>query len=197
MDGVDPPRGFAFAWFKIGGSDVGIYAVHLKSNLIMKSDKTVEALKNIRKREVAINQVLNHMRDMIAPALPMVKSFVVGGDFNTNLDQPDFAAEKTLATLTAAGFRGSTDGAPLPQRITHPGNGPYPDATFDYLFGWNLVPARTLITPSKASDHYPVTCDFSLGGGYAQVAPAPAPNTTALTPTQPPAPQSGKSFATS
>jgi hypothetical protein len=24
MNGVDPPRGFAFAWFKIGKTDVGI-----------------------------------------------------------------------------------------------------------------------------------------------------------------------------
>ena len=174
MDGVDPPRGFAFAWFKIGGTDVGVYSLHLKSNLIMKSDKTVEAQKNIRKREVAIAQLLNHIRDVIAPKLPMVKSFVVGGDFNTNVDQPDFAQEKTLATLTAAGFRNSMEGAAPAQRITHPGSGPYPDATFDYLFGSNLVPAKPLITASKASDHYPVTCDFSLGGSYAQTTPVPA-----------------------
>ncbi|PYI91551.1 MAG: hypothetical protein DME97_13045 [Verrucomicrobia bacterium] len=173
MDGVDPPRGFAFAWFKIGGTDVGIYSLHLKSNLIMKSDKTVEAHKNIRKREVAIDQLLNHIRDVIAPAMPMVKSFVVGGDFNTNVDQPDFGQETTLTKLTAAGFRNSMEGAAPVQRITHPGSGPYPDATFDYLFGSNLVPAKPLITPSKASDHYPVTCDFSLGGSYVQTTPVP------------------------
>lgn len=168
MDGVDPPRGFAFAWFKIGGTDVGVYSVHLKSNLIMKSDKTVEGAKNIRKREVAIDQLLNHIRDVITPKLSMVKSIVIGGDFNTNLDQPEFAHEKTLPTLTAAGFRNSMEGAAPVQRITHPGSGPYPDATFDYLFGSNLVPAKPLITPSKASDHYPVTCDFSAGGTFAQ-----------------------------
>ena len=119
MEGVDPPRGFAFAWFKIGGTDVGVYSLHLKSNLIMKSDKTVEAHKNIRKREVAIDQLLNHIRDVIAPKLPMVKSFVVGGDFNTNVDQPDFAQEKTLARLTAAGFRNSMEGA-SPGPAHHP-----------------------------------------------------------------------------
>jgi hypothetical protein len=108
---------------------------------------------------------------VIASKMPMVKSFVVGGDFNTNLDQPAFAEEQTLRKLTAAGFRNSMEGAPLLQRITHPGSGPYPDATFDYLFGANLIPARPRITPSKASDHYPVTCDFSLGGAYAQTPP--------------------------
>jgi hypothetical protein len=34
--------------------------------------------------------------------------------------------------------------------------------------------AKPLITASKASDHYPVTCDFSLGGAYAQTTPVPA-----------------------
>jgi endonuclease/exonuclease/phosphatase family metal-dependent hydrolase len=177
MNGVDPPRGFAFAWFKIGGADVGVYSLHLKSNLIMKSDKAAEAHKNIRKREVAVAQLLNHIHDVIASSMPLVKSFVVGGDFNTNLDQPDFSEEKTLSKLTAAGFRNSMEGAPLPQRITHPGKGPYPDATFDYLFGLNLVLAKPQITASKASDHYPVTCDFSLGGAYAQqpqTTPAPS-----------------------
>jgi endonuclease/exonuclease/phosphatase family metal-dependent hydrolase len=178
MEGVDPPRGFAFAWFKIGGVDVGVYALHLKSNLIMKSDKVTEAHKNIRKREVAIDQLLNHIHDVIGVSMPSVKSFVVGGDFNTNLDQADFAQEKTLVKLSGAGFRSAVEGAPLLQRITHPGSGPYPDATFDYLFGANLVPGHTQITPSKASDHYPVTCDFSLGSGsFARTVPPPAVTT--------------------
>jgi endonuclease/exonuclease/phosphatase family metal-dependent hydrolase len=193
MEGVDPPRGFAFAWFKIGGVDIGVYALHLKSNLIMKSDKAAEAQKNIRKREVAIDQLLNHIRDMIGPSLPAVKSFVVGGDFNTNVDQADFQEEKTLTKLTAAGFRNSVEGAPLAQRITHPGSGPYPDATFDYLFGLNLAPAKPLITASKASDHYPVTCDFSPSGTLvnATAAPPTKPVTSAPVETQatPPAPQ--------
>jgi endonuclease/exonuclease/phosphatase family metal-dependent hydrolase len=178
MEGVDPPRGFAFAWFKIGGTDVGVYALHLKSNLIMKSDKTVETQKNIRKREVAIDQLLNHIHDVITPSMPMVKSFVVGGDFNTNLDQAEFTQEKTLVKLTQAGFRNVWEGAPLLQRVTHPGSGPYPDATFDYLFGFNLGLAKPQIVPSKASDHYPVTCDFSLSGSFAQSTPAPVHNAT-------------------
>ena len=191
MDGVDPPRGFVFAWFKIAGQDVGVYSLHLKSNLIMKSDKTVEAAKNIRKREVSIEQLLTHIRDVIATAMPMVKGFVVGGDFNTNPDQPDFAAEKTLTTLTAAGFRNSVEGIPLTQRITHPGSGPYPDATFDYLFASNLIPAKPLITSTKASDHLPVTCDFSKDGTVAETKAAPAASPVAKPPvpvTKPPVP---------
>jgi endonuclease/exonuclease/phosphatase family metal-dependent hydrolase len=191
LDGVDPPRGFAFAWFKIGGSDVGVYSLHLKSNLIMKANRAAENQKNIRKREVAIDQLLNHMRDVIAPAMPLVKSFVVGGDFNTNPDQPDFAEEKTLSKLTAAGFRNAMEGMPLLQRVTHPGSGKYPDATFDYLFGSKIISARSQISPSHASDHYPVTCDFELAATYAQSATSvnaitPPPGATGPSASAPP-----------
>lgn len=179
MGGVDPPRGFAFAWYKINGTDLGVYAVHLKSNLIMHGDHATETQKNIRKREVAIDQLLNHIHGVITPSMPAVKSFVVGGDFNTNLDQAEFAQEKTLVKLTAAGFRNVWEGAPLLQRVTHPGSGPYPDATFDYLFAKNLSLSRAQITQSRASDHLPVTCDFNLGGAIAQ-----NPQMPAITPTQ-------------
>ena len=54
MNGVDPPRGFAFAWFKIGNENIGIYSVHLKSNLITHGDVEAETAKNIQKREVAV-----------------------------------------------------------------------------------------------------------------------------------------------
>jgi endonuclease/exonuclease/phosphatase family metal-dependent hydrolase len=188
MAGVDPPRGLAFAWFRINGIDLGVYALHLKSNLIMKSDKAEETKKNIRKREVAIDQLLNHIHDVITPSMPTVKSFVVGGDFNTNLDQAEFAQEKTLPKLTAAGFRNIWEGAPMFQRVTHPGSGPYPDATFDYLFGLNLTLTQPRIIPSKASDHYPVTCDFSAGGAFVQSTPAPMHNPTPP-PVSAPAPQ--------
>jgi hypothetical protein len=166
----------------------------------MHGDKAAEGKKNILKREVSIEQVLNHIRDVIAKKMPTVKSFVVGGDFNTNLDQPDFAQEKTLTSLTAGGFRSAMEGIPLFDRITHPGKGPYPDATFDYLFASNLVPGKPQITESDASDHLPVTCDFSPGGAQVASTPAPAGNTppaannapttnTAPTPTKPPLPQ--------
>src|SRR5207249_1416074 len=50
MEGIDPPRGFAFAWFKIGNADIGVYSLHLKSNLTTHGDKETETAKNIRKR---------------------------------------------------------------------------------------------------------------------------------------------------
>jgi endonuclease/exonuclease/phosphatase family metal-dependent hydrolase len=84
MNGVDPPRGFAFAWFKIGNENIGVYSVHLKSNLITHDDKKAETAKNIRKREVAVTQLLTHVRDIIETTMLVVKGIVIGGDFNTN-----------------------------------------------------------------------------------------------------------------
>jgi endonuclease/exonuclease/phosphatase family metal-dependent hydrolase len=64
MNGIDPPRGSAFAWFKIGNEDIGVYSVHLKSNLITHGDKEAETAKNIRKREVAIAQEFDHGQEL-------------------------------------------------------------------------------------------------------------------------------------
>jgi endonuclease/exonuclease/phosphatase family metal-dependent hydrolase len=42
MEGIDPPRGFAFAWFKVGNADVGVYSLHLKSNRIEHGNKKLK-----------------------------------------------------------------------------------------------------------------------------------------------------------
>jgi endonuclease/exonuclease/phosphatase family metal-dependent hydrolase len=123
MEGIDPPRGFAFASFKVRDAEIGVYCVHLKNNLVMRGDKTAEAAKNMRKREVAADQLLAHMHDMIAKAMPSVKAFIVGGDFNANKDQEMFAAESSLAKLDTGGFRScfggllKPNGTPIPANI--------------------------------------------------------------------------------
>ena len=50
MNGVDPPRGFAFAWFKIGNENIGVYSVHLKSNLItaIRRPRPQRTLQNVK-----------------------------------------------------------------------------------------------------------------------------------------------------
>ena len=164
MNGVDPPRGFAFAWFKIGGQDIGVYSVHLKSNLITHGNREAETPKNMQKREVAIDQLMVHVRDMIGAKIPTINRLIIGGDFNTNQDQGMFAAEKTLSILTNAGFQNVFRGLPLTERITHPANHGYPDATFDYLFGKNFKIGKAFARPTDISDHWPVTCDFGIDG---------------------------------
>ena len=162
MNGVDPPRGSAFAWFKIGSEEIGVYSVHLKSNLITHGDREAETAKNIRKREIAITQLLTHVHDVIGTTMPSVKGIVIGGDFNTNHDQAMFAAERTLDSLATAGYQNGFEGLALSERVTHPGTHGFPDATFDYVFANGLTEMRPSITRSNASDHWPVTRDFRL-----------------------------------
>jgi endonuclease/exonuclease/phosphatase family metal-dependent hydrolase len=161
-EGIDPPRGFAFAWFKIGNANIGVYSLHLKSNRIMFGNKEIETTKNIRKREVSIQQLLAHIHDVIRTVIPSIKGLIIGGDFNTNHDQAMFAAERTLDSLTAAAYRSAFEGVPLTQRITHPGSHGFPDATFDYLFGKNVRLGKPIITQTNVSDHLPVTCDVVI-----------------------------------
>jgi Exonuclease III len=162
VEGIDPPRGFAFAWFKIQDADIGVYSLHLKSNLIIRRNKEAEAAKNIRKREVAIDQLMAHVRDMIGAKIPTINRLIVGGDFNTNQDQSMFALEKTLKLLGNVGFQDSFAGVPLSQRVTHPANHGYPDATFDYFFEKNFETGKAFSTRTEVSDHWPVTCDFQI-----------------------------------
>ena len=162
VEGIDPPRGFAFAWFKIGNADIGVYSLHLKSNLVTHGNPEIETAQNIRKREVAIQQLVSHMHDFIGTAIPSIKRLVVGGDFNTNHDQTMFAAEKTLDTLTSAAYQSVFEGMPLEQRITHPSTHGFPDATFDYFFGKNVRLGKPIITQTNVSDHLPVTCDVMI-----------------------------------
>jgi endonuclease/exonuclease/phosphatase family metal-dependent hydrolase len=162
MNGVDPPRGFAFAWFKIGNDDIGVYSVHLKSNLITHGNKEAETAKNIQKREVAIGQLLTHVHDVVSTTMPTIKRIVIGGDFNTNHDQDMFAGERTLDSLATAGYQNGFEGSALLERVTHPGTHGFPDATFDYVFAKGLTARQPSITRTTASDHWPVTRDLHL-----------------------------------
>src|SRR6266487_4863750 len=162
MNGVDPPRGFAFAWFKIGDEDIGVYSLHLKSNLITHGNREAETVKNIQKREVAITQLLTHIHDVLGTTIPTIKGVVIGGDFNTNHDQAMFSAERTLDSLAAAGYQNGFEEIALPQRVTHPGSHGFPDATFDFIFVKNLTALPPTVTQTDRSDHWPVTRNFRL-----------------------------------
>jgi endonuclease/exonuclease/phosphatase family metal-dependent hydrolase len=88
---------------------------------------------------------------------------IVGGDFNTTLDQNEFASERTLTIFADNQFESGYEGVDSKQRITIPGKSKYPDATFDYLF---VRPKRNtskpIITPVSVSDHYPVVKIINL-----------------------------------
>lgn len=97
----------------------------------------------------------------MAADYPRLRGVIIGGDFNTNPDQELFVSKKTLRTLVDAGFSNPLAALPKEKRVTHPGTGRYPDATFDYLFSKGIKPAGPAeILPTTVSDHFPVTMEF-------------------------------------
>ena len=73
-----------------------------------------------------------------------------------------FEAEKTLDSLIGAGYQNGFEELPLERRVTHPANHGYPDATFDYVFTRDLKASPPIVTPTTASDHWPVTRELRL-----------------------------------
>lgn len=153
---VDPPRGYSFAAFRFGTQTVGFYSVHLKSNLT-RSNPEKEGQINILKRELAAEQVILHKKEAEEALKGPIGIVVVGGDFNTNPDQSSFVSEKTLQLFKVEGFLSGFENLPLESRVTHPGKGRYPNATFDYIFVKGNKASKPEILSSPVSDHYPVT----------------------------------------
>ena len=152
----DPPRGFAFASYRIGTNDIGVYGVHLKSNLI-RGDVDRGRQLNILKRELAAEKIIRHINESPFNKTNQLEVVIVGGDFNTTLDQNEFASERTLTIFQDNQFESGYKSVELKQRITIPGKGKYPDATFDYLFVRpKPISSKPIITPVSVSDHYPV-----------------------------------------
>ena len=127
-----------------------------------RSNHPLDVAESIQKRQAATKQLLEHVNTVLPQRIPAIQTVIIGGDFNTNLDQQVFATERTLKTLANAGFIDPSRNIPLSQRITHPANGGYPDATLDYTFVKNGIPAKPVFTKTDVSDHYPVTCDIEL-----------------------------------
>ena len=158
----DPPRGFAFASFRVGTNDIGVYGVHLKSNLTRGDVERGRQL-NILKRELAAEKVMRHINESPFKSTNQMEVVIVGGDFNTTLDQNEFASERTLTIFKENQFESGYEGVDSKQRITIPGKGRYPDATFDYLFVRpKSISSKPTITPVSVSDHYLVVRIINL-----------------------------------
>jgi endonuclease/exonuclease/phosphatase family metal-dependent hydrolase len=159
---ADPPRGYALAVIRLFGKDVAFYCVYLKSNLVRHGDIRERQL-NILKRELAVDQLMEHVHELRDRVMPSVSAVVVGGDFNTNRDQPDFVSERTLDSLPKMEFVSAFPAiTPLAKRVTHPGEGRYPDATFDYIFSKDARPTGYQIGQTFVSDHLPLTGTITI-----------------------------------
>lgn len=156
---ITPPRGFAFAAYEVAPKKMLlVYALHLKSN-------RGELVENVAIREESMRQLLAHMKDMEAAYGKLGSiSWLVGGDFNTAPDDPRFKKEKTLTSLTSAGFKWSWEGMPLEQRVTLPPDARFPAACFDHIYyrGATIQKAEVIATDDHASDHRAVRAVFDL-----------------------------------
>ncbi len=154
-----PPRGFAFAAYQLQpGRVLLFYCVHLKSNYGAITE-------NVPMREESIRQLLSHVQAM-EEAYGKLGSItcIIGGDFNTSLDDPRFAAEKTLRDLVNHGFFWVWQNVPLSSRMTMPPSKNFSATCFDHIFyrGATLRRANAVDTPRQASDHRAIVAVFSL-----------------------------------
>lgn len=152
----DPPRGYAFAAIELPTKRLLLtYAVHYKSNLGTFDE-------NVAKRIEASRQFLEHAEGMIKDYGASYRvAVLIGGDFNTSLDDQKFAAEPSLRMLQDTGFFWTFDAVPFAERFTIPASGGYPDNCFDHIFTLGLGKAQAkVIQVPGVSDHNPVILDF-------------------------------------
>ena len=158
---ADPPRGYAFAALRVStGEVVMVYSVHLKSN---RAGTAWEAQLNIAKREDAAQQLRRHIRETMPNFAPLkARGVIIGGDFNTNLDNPEWVSEGTLRELAADGFHNVWEGVPPEKRETWRGNNIFAPSTLDHILlrdlDWPSASVDLLAT--DVSDHRPVVVDL-------------------------------------
>lgn len=157
-DGISPPRGFTYALLSYKDGYIACFSIHLKSNLNKDGSIYGEQL-NIFKRESSARQLLNKIKEIKEKYNDKKIYVLIAGDFNTNIDNPQFISENTLRSLYAAHYRSCFRDLKLEDRITCPGKGEYPDATFDYILykDFPTDPETKIYDGSAISDHNIVT----------------------------------------
>ncbi|MEY2541680.1 MAG: Endonuclease/Exonuclease/phosphatase family [Verrucomicrobiota bacterium] len=156
---MTPPRGFAFAAYQIAPRQLLlVYSVHLKSN-------RGDTRENIPIRQESIRQLRSHMNAMESAYGRLgTITWIVGGDFNSSLDDKRFAGETTLRALIDNGFAWSWQNIPLASRTTLPPDRDFPAACFDHIFyrGATLRKAWVANTTAQASDHRAIAATLDL-----------------------------------
>ena len=162
---ANPPRGLAFAALTLpDGQLLFVYAVHLKSNSTAGGGS---AQTNLAMREDSARQLVAHVADMQkAYKGYKILGTIVGGDFNTNLENPDWKNEKTIPTLESAGFWNTWTGVAPENRLTWKSRGRFASTTFDFLFikGLGKPTANLWKAGDDASDHEPVVLKIEIPG---------------------------------
>lgn len=158
-DAIVPPRGFAFAAYEVAPRQLLlVYGLHLKSN---RGDLN----ENVALRQESMRQLVSHMGAMeTAYGKLGTISWIVGGDCNTSLDDPQYSRETTLRSLMNNGFGWIWQGTPLGSRITMPPDKGFAATCFDHIFykGAKLRKASAMMTSPQSSDHRAVVATFDL-----------------------------------
>ena len=156
---VVPPRGFAFAAYQVApGRLLLVYAVHLKSN-------RGELRDNIAMREESVRQLQSHMDAMQAAYGKLGNiAWVIGGDWNTSMEDRQYAAERSLRVLLEKGFAWCWQNMPPSTRVTMPPDKGFLPAPFDHIVvkGAKIRKAWVVATSPQSSDHRPVVAVIDL-----------------------------------
>ncbi len=148
------PRGYAYAVLDRGQKGkVLCFCVHFKSNLKRSGDE-LEHQRNLYKREKSADQILGKIKEF-RKRFGADLQVVVAGDFNTDDEDLGYVSEATLRSFYAAHFRSCFTGMRKDRRVTCPGNGRFPDATFDYILyrGFDEMVTRNVFAYDDVSDH--------------------------------------------
>ena len=116
-------------------------------------------------REESVRQLQSHMNAMQAAYGKLGNiAWVVGGDWNTSLEDRQYAAERTLHMMIDSGFAWCWQNLPPSNRVTLPPAKGFLPATFDHIFvkGAKIRKAWVVPTSAQSSDHRPVVAILDL-----------------------------------
>src|SRR5207244_8557948 len=111
---------------------------------------------NVSLRQESVRQLHSHM-DAMQTAYGRLGTitWIIGGDFNTSLDDNRFASETTLRGLIERGFAWVWQNIPISARTMLPPEKDFPPACFDHILfrGASLRRAWVAHTSPQSSDH--------------------------------------------
>ncbi len=146
---VGPPRGFTFAELELpGGKCLDVYGVHLKSNL-------GAPFVNYSLRELSAAELSFFFSRLGDRATCPSAGIVVGGDFNTSLDDPRFSRDDSLRYLMGSGMYWPFIALSPRDRLTWLGIGTkYEPIQFDHFLTKNFGAPKARVVPTgQISDH--------------------------------------------
>jgi endonuclease/exonuclease/phosphatase family metal-dependent hydrolase len=156
-----PPRGFAFAALRLpDGRFLLCYTVHYKSN-------HGDAEANFGMRQQASRQLLEHAVSMLEIYSRRGECvLLIGGDFNSSVDDPQFINDQSVRALQFAGLSWIHAGVPFEKRVTWPARGDFADTCFDHIFAApaELISVQVPHLP-EISDHNPIVARYRFPAG--------------------------------